>query len=453
MNQISPQRQDPQMALIHRLEIEDLFYTYSYDLTPAKTAGPESGKLLLLYGNNGTGKTTILNLIYHLFNPEPYGGHRSYVGKIPFRAIRIHLSNGMILSAQRTESSDPGNYNVVVSDSEENRLVDWTWQKDKKSPTQEEEHKYQLFCNTLLGLRLTFHYLRDTRRIEGSVNSRRKILEKRFRHSIEGNVVLMEEEDEELFSPERELKQSIERAVQWFQQQALSGTNVGYTSVNSLYRDIIKRIVTYGPTTETSEEDVIGKLKDTLLRLQTRNRQFAKYGLTPELEIDDIIVSLSAASLQHSDILKTVLGPYLEGHQARLNALQDLQKVMHNFVSLLADFYSHKQVTVHLEKGLQISSDKGHSLSPTALSSGEKQLLLLLCHAISARREGTIFVIDEPEISLNVKWQRQLIPALLTCLSGTQFQIILATHSVELLSRYREYVTPLDNLAEGDDRD
>ena len=70
-------------ALISRIEIEHLFQTYSYVLDLTLTPNPESGKLMLLYGNNGSGKTTILNLLYHLLDPEPYGGHRSYVGRIP----------------------------------------------------------------------------------------------------------------------------------------------------------------------------------------------------------------------------------------------------------------------------------------------------------------------------------------------------------------------------------
>ena len=57
--------------------------------------------------------------------------------------------------------------------------------------------------------------------------------------------------------------------------------------------------------------------------------------------------------------------------------------------------------------------------------------------------EATIFIIDEPEISLNVKWQRQLIHALLELTKGSQVQFILATHSMELLSQYMGHVIKL----------
>jgi predicted ATP-dependent endonuclease of OLD family len=96
-----------------------------------------------------------------------------------------------------------------------------------------------------------------------------------------------------------------------------------------------------------------------------------------------------------------------------------------------------------------VGNQEGQCISPEYLSSGEKQLLLLFCNAITARKSGTIFIIDEPEISLNVKWQRKLIDALLACLRGVDSQIVLATHSIEILAKYERYVAPLIDISEG----
>jgi len=258
----------------------------------------------------------------------------------------------------------------------------------------------------------------------------------------------MEEEEQELPLPEQHLTNSVDIAIQWFRQRALSATNIGYTSVNTLYRDIINRIVKARPSQQEATPTKPDELTRALIDLKEKNSAFARFGLTPELDVKDIVTNLEAAKPEHLSMLDTVFRPYLEGHAARLDALEELQRVMSSFVSLLCEFYSHKKVSVHLEKGLQITTDTGHELEPTKLSSGEKQLLLLFCNAISSRQDRTILMIDEPEISLNVKWQRDLIPALLTCMAGTSFQLILATHSVELLGRYQDYVTPLDNMRE-----
>ena len=111
------------------------------------------------------------------------------------------------------------------------------------------------------------------------------------------------------------------------------------------------------------------------------------------------------------------------------------------------DFYIDKHVDFDLTEGLRIFSDRGQKLPPSILSSGEKQLLLLFCHTIVASEKSSIVIIDEPEISLNVTWQRNLIRALLDCVGRGNFQLLLATHSVELLTQYKNHVSKLYNLA------
>ncbi len=442
----------PNAPLLSRIDVEELFYTYTYTLKPAYSIGPESGRLMLLYGNNGTGKTTILNLLYHLLHPEPYGGHRSFVGRIPFKKFQVHLLDGASVTASRAKKYDPGDYDIRASYPSQGKQIEWTWSPTRRRGAEtEEEKRYQEFCLFLTNLGIAFHYLQDTRRIEGDVRPRHPMYRRRLENMAD-DILLVEEEideQEETLSPKKQLQRSIDAAIQWFRQKALMATNVGYTSVNSIYRDLIKRIVTPGPPTEKATNAPTEKLIEELIHLKGRNSGFAKFGLTPELDIGDITSSLKSAQPRQVTMLNTVLGPYLEGHQARLDALQEVQGVMESFVSLLAKFYSHKRATVHLERGLQIQSDTGHDLMPQMLSSGEKQLLLLFCNAISARRDKTILMIDEPEISLNVTWQRELIPALLTCMSGTAFQVILATHSIELLAQYRESVTSLEDPREG----
>jgi energy-coupling factor transporter ATP-binding protein EcfA2 len=446
-------RQQDTGPLISRIEIQKLFYTYSYTLRLPPKPAPESGRLMLLYGNNGSGKTTILNLLYHLLHPEAYGGHRSFVGTIPFKLFRVQVLGGIIVSASRSRTCDPGGYDVRVEYPHGKTGLRWKWRPDKNRRERGEDPKYSAFCSFLKELDLSFHYLHDTRRVEGSQVDRAPTFARRIQEMPDETVLFERGEGEqEIQSPERLLITSVETAIQWFRQHALSATNVGYTSVNTIYRDLTKRIVTARRSQAEAHSASPGELIRELLRLREKNSAFARFGLTPELDVQDIVNSLEAARHENVPMLSTVLGPYLEGHAARLDALDELRNVMNSFVSLLSGFYSHKNVSVHLEKGLRIVSDTGQELEPVKLSSGEKQLLLLFCNAISSRQDRTILMIDEPEISLNVRWQRELIPALLTCMSGTAFQLILATHSVELLSRYREYVTPLDDAQGGKEK-
>jgi predicted ATP-dependent endonuclease of OLD family len=117
------------------------------------------------------------------------------------------------------------------------------------------------------------------------------------------------------------------------------------------------------------------------------------------------------------------------------------------FVRNLNKFFAGSKVAhFNLRAGFTIKSGIGDPLELDMLSSGEKQLLLLLCNTLASRDRASILIIDEPEISLNIKWQRRLIKALLDCIKGSNVQLIFATHSIELLAQHRHQVVKLENL-------
>ena len=327
-------------ALISRIEIQKLFRTYSYDLDLPLTPNPESGKLMLLYGNNGSGKTTILNLLYHLLNPEPYGGHRSYVANVPFKIFRVYLVDGVVVTASRTKDYSAGPYNLSIKLPHYKKAVSWKWGPERKFLKGEtaDEKKYMEVCTILQELGLSFHYLRDTRRVEGSLSSPRPgfgqyIVRGDEAGWVRGDLPLERElpSPDRPLSPDRLLDDSVETLIQWFRQRALSATNVGYTSVNTIYRDIIKGIVKAGSSQQESKVTVPDDLTQELIELKEKNSEFARFGLTPELNVQDIVAHLKSAKPKHLPMLNTVLGPYLGGHMARLDALEELQEIMSSF--------------------------------------------------------------------------------------------------------------------------
>src|SRR5262249_12586799 len=98
-------------------------------------------------------------------------------------------------------------------------------------------------------------------------------------------------------------------------------------------------------------------------------------------------------------------------------------------------------------RGVKIISNNGNQIDPRRLSSGERQLLLLTSNTILARGKTSVFLIDEPELSLNIKWQRQLIDALLSCSEGSNIQYILASHSLELITQHSRSAVRLQPAA------
>lgn len=78
---------------------------------------------------------------------------------------------------------------------------------------------------------------------------------------------------------------------------------------------------------------------------------------------------------------------------------------------------------------LDITGDK---ITLEQLSSGEKQLLIILFRVFLMQKKSYILLMDEPEISLHIDWQNQLIDAVQKL--NPNAQIILSTHSPSIFA-------------------
>lgn len=73
----------------------------------------------------------------------------------------------------------------------------------------------------------------------------------------------------------------------------------------------------------------------------------------------------------------------------------------------------------------------GELLLPYKLSSGEKQMLVILLTVLVQDNEHYVLFMDEPEASLHIEWQQRLIAMILEL--NPNVQIILTTHSPALI--------------------
>lgn len=75
------------------------------------------------------------------------------------------------------------------------------------------------------------------------------------------------------------------------------------------------------------------------------------------------------------------------------------------------------------------------------LSSGEKQILILLTY-LKYNNQKNVFIIDEPELSLHPKWQSEFLDSV-EKLMPQESQLLIATHSPEIIGNKRDYCTVL----------
>ena len=72
-------------------------------------------------------------------------------------------------------------------------------------------------------------------------------------------------------------------------------------------------------------------------------------------------------------------------------------------------------------------SENGQTVKLTQLSSGEKQIVSLFSKLYLEGKEKSIVIIDEPELSLSIKWQQMLLPDIMR--SGNCSFLLTVTHS------------------------
>ena len=87
----------------------------------------------------------------------------------------------------------------------------------------------------------------------------------------------------------------------------------------------------------------------------------------------------------------------------------------------------------------------GEKLTPYQLSSGEKQMLVILLTVLIENGEPYALIMDEPEVSLHIEWQQCLINLIRKL--NPKAQVILSTHSpAMIMDGWTDKVTEVDDI-------
>ena len=110
--------------------------------------------------------------------------------------------------------------------------------------------------------------------------------------------------------------------------------------------------------------------------------------------------------------------------------LKKLEELTSNFLG-----EGKKVLRTETDGELKIKLKNGNSANIYELSSGEKQIIIMIAHLIfeEAQKTSGIFIIDEPELSLHIAWQEIFVQSIMQASPNTQF--ILATHSPSIIAK------------------
>lgn len=112
-----------------------------------------------------------------------------------------------------------------------------------------------------------------------------------------------------------------------------------------------------------------------------------------------------------------------------------LFKPISEFIEVVNEFYSdsHKTLAVNTVGQLVVERPDGKKCTIDGLSSGERQLLVIFAHIFFGHynNKSSVYIIDEPELSLHLRWQEKFSKTILDASPKSQF--LMATHSPEII--------------------
>ncbi len=433
----------------------------------------------IVHGSNGTGKTTILHILTNGVN----GDFRRF-GYLKFKELTITLDNDtkIRLNQDWTENPDNTKTTVVIN----NNYVDsYEFRELKIHNRTQTLDRIDLELIYSLREKLELKELISPTRKKIKDNQNKKYFDLKatyfpaFRTMIEAWATLDEseiryvahkspnlkkllkssEKSTELarilfgnFVPHLQYPSPLEIEQHINSELIEAQLNIATSDRNLLSDAFVQSFQAISKSSDISDideqpEDIIKKIEEISERLQNlpfeindneRDNVYERLReQLPSFELD----------LDSKNLAKKVLSVYKKSLQKRLDEQTKAYANIEKYLKSVNEFLERKKLEIHTnftkkypKLGVKIGKEKSiHSLQ--TLSSGERQIVGLI-YAASHMIDGRVVLIDEPEISLHIDWQRKLLPEMTTQLGDKQ--LIICTHSPIIASQYQDRMIEIE---------
>jgi len=401
--------------------------------------------ITVIYGENGCGKTTLLNVIHAILRKEYSVLSSEKVKEVCLEySVDGQLQTLHLIKKSKTENDD--NYDYGPKNDHQGDSLPLFSSKSILFGVQrgivaryELRGALQQLVNELSIQRERKTHPRQKQLIDDVISRLLKLQTEA--HSQEFDYENLSKQNHILadFIPIREVKVAIFRHFQTGQEILGKQANEALSATVSKAFDI--DLATEGENTMDYPFDssIVRKLKDHPDSLD----------IVQKVEDDSLRGALNKLLTGPEEDSKKMLQSKI--FRAFLTNIWTILEKTDNFSARSVDelvrifndhLYQGKKLALNPEKTayyIDLGNKRGHSLEQ--LSSGERHLLTFLTLVLVFGRDRNFFLIDEPEVSLNTKWQRELLP-LLSELNPVA-QIIAATQSPSVPYRSTQYLVKL----------
>ena len=417
---------------LQRIVVDGLFATYNYDIHLNL-----QDRVTLLHGPNGVGKTVILGMINALLQKR-----LDYFQKIPFSRLLLAFHDGSTLELRIDDETenDYGRYVLKLTrdGTSQSAPVGTVSRAAELAAKTDVLRPHRDISDTWIDVRdgellSTLEVLSRFGDSSPSEHRDEEDLSWFSNFSRNANVHLIE--TQRLVRMDSESRARYEYAVR-SRGPSMISTVVEYS------RDFSKRLAStmaqYGRQAQALDQSFpqrlmaaedeleVQELQSRMSKLDEKTHEYKAIGILDKTPTHPFPVS----SLGHIDKTQArVMTLYVQDTGKKLHALDDLATRTRLLLENVNRKYRHKKIQLNREKGFVATIDSGEPLPLSSLSSGEQQELVLHYDLLFRVPSNTIVLIDEPELSLHVAWQKKFLPELLEIVQLSNFDALVATHS------------------------
>ena len=189
--------------------------------------------------------------------------------------------------------------------------------------------------------------------------------------------------------------------------------------------------------------DVIRSMDRPLISSETVNKIVDASVVT---ELDWQLYQLQRKYLDYQvNIGNRIIAVLQEGGEDAAEKAQRISEPKKKFQDIIDKLFKETGKKIIRGENESKFSQMGETLLPYQLSSGEKQILAILLTVLVEDNLPYVLFMDEPEVSLHIEWQKQLIDLIMDL--NENVQIILTTHSpAVIMNGWMNHVTEVTDI-------
>lgn len=419
------------MNIINRVKIEGFWGDRIIDIDFHKDVN-------FLIGVNGSGKTTVINLIAATLLAD-----FQTLDKIDFKKIKIYLSEVDGRKKPKIEvikgETEYSPFNTILY-----RIKKKTTAKYLDFSLDELEEEFHLRRHPV-SRRQKLHITQLNRGIIAELNSLINVSWLSIHRASKSDR--MPSDDSYESSVDKKLNQLSNALTRYFSELS--------SRVSEEISEFQKNLIVSLLTEETESEIFssvrkldLNKEKKSLIEILEKLNISANSQLSRHFEKARIAVEvLNKSSALDLTNLMLLVSSYrshrvVQAWNDLLKKQETILKPKSTFVKVLNNLFNHKNIHINDRNEIEVTTSSGKIFSIWGLSSGEKQLLIILGEALLQGDSQWIYIADEPELSLHVKWQENLINNLLSI--NPNLQILCATHSPDIVGVFSDKIFDME---------